>query len=47
MVLVSALGAVLVGLIVSGFLAHPNIVKDAFKFETRKLGAACTNGRSQ
>ena len=37
MVLVSAMGAVLVGLIVSGFLAHPNIVKDAFKF---RLGSS-------
>lgn len=31
MILVSALGAVLVGLIISGFLAHPGIFKDAFR----------------
>ncbi|MEO0364843.1 MAG: PepSY-associated TM helix domain-containing protein [Pseudomonadota bacterium] len=31
MVLVSALGAMLVALIISGFFAHPKIIRDAFK----------------
>lgn len=31
MILVSALGALLVALIISGFLAHPKILRDAFK----------------
>ncbi|MEX2496023.1 MAG: PepSY-associated TM helix domain-containing protein, partial [Woeseia sp.] len=35
MVLVSALGAMLVALIVSGLVAHPKIFKDAFNFRTR------------
>ncbi|MEM1145181.1 MAG: PepSY-associated TM helix domain-containing protein [Pseudomonadota bacterium] len=35
MLLVSALGAVLVGLVVSGFLAHPSIFKGAFKLRQR------------
>lgn len=37
MILVSALGALLCGLIVSGLLAHPRIVKDAF---TLRLGGS-------
>lgn len=32
MVVVSILGAVLCGLIVSGFFSHPNIIRDAFRF---------------
>lgn len=37
-VIVSALGALLCGLIISGFLAHPSIVKDAFKFRSGGVG---------
>ncbi len=35
MILVSAFGAVLVGLIISGFLAHPGLFRDAFRFRQR------------
>jgi uncharacterized iron-regulated membrane protein len=35
MILVSALGAMLCALIVSGLMAHPKIFKDAFNFRTR------------
>ncbi|MEM7217354.1 MAG: PepSY-associated TM helix domain-containing protein [Pseudomonadota bacterium] len=35
MLLVSALGAVLVGFIISGFLAHPGILRDAFRLRQR------------
>ncbi|PCJ23368.1 MAG: peptidase [SAR86 cluster bacterium] len=37
-VVVSALGALLCGLIITGFLAHPSIVKDAFKLRTGSTG---------
>lgn len=37
-VLVSALGAMLVGLIVSGLLAHPRLFKDAFHLRLRGSG---------
>ncbi|HWK54979.1 MAG TPA: PepSY-associated TM helix domain-containing protein [Hyphomicrobiales bacterium] len=37
-VLVSATGALLCALIISGFLAHPSIVKDAFKFRSGGAG---------
>ena len=37
-VIVSALGALLCGLIISGFLAHPYIVKDAFKLRIGSSG---------
>lgn len=36
MIFVSALGAVLVGLIISGFLAHPGLFRDAFRFRQRR-----------
>ena len=35
MILVSALGAMLCALIISGLMAHPKIFKDAFNFRTR------------
>jgi uncharacterized iron-regulated membrane protein len=35
MIFVSALGAVLVGLIISGFLAHPGLLRDAFRLRQR------------
>lgn len=38
MIVVSALGALLVGLIVSGLLAHPRIFKDAFALRLRGSG---------
>ena len=38
MVIVSAIGALLCGLIISGFLAHPSIVKDAFKLRAGTAG---------
>lgn len=37
-VIVSAMGALLCGLIISGFLAHPSIVKDAFKLRVGNSG---------
>lgn len=37
-VIVSATGALLCGLIVSGFLAHPSIIKDAFKLRGGTTG---------
>ena len=37
-VIVSALGALLCGLIITGFLAHPSIVKDAFKLRSGSSG---------
>lgn len=37
-VIVSATGALLCGLIISGFLAHPSIVKDAFKLRGGTAG---------
>src|SRR5690606_5104004 len=37
-IIVSATGALLCGLIISGFLAHPSIVKDAFKLRTGASG---------
>lgn len=37
-VLVSATGAILCGLIITGFLAHPSIVKDAFKLRAGGSG---------
>ena len=37
-VIVSALGALLCALIISGFLSHPSIVKDAFKFRAGGIG---------
>ena len=37
-VVVSAVGALLCGLIISGFLAHPSIVKDAFKLRSGSSG---------
>lgn len=37
-VIVSATGALLCGLIVSGFLAHPSIIKDAFKLRGGTAG---------
>ncbi len=37
-ILVSALGALLCGLIITGFLAHPSIVKDAFKLRSGASG---------
>jgi len=37
-VIVSAMGALLCGLIISGFLAHPSIFKDAFKLRVGNSG---------
>lgn len=37
-IIVSAMGAILCGLIVTGFLAHPSIVKDAFKLRAGGSG---------
>lgn len=37
-VIVSAMGAILCALIISGFLAHPSIVKDAFKLRSGTAG---------
>ena len=37
-VLVSAIGALLCGLIISGFLSHPSIIRDAFKLRLNKNG---------
>lgn len=37
-VIISGLGALLCGLIISGFLAHPSIVKDAFKLRKGSSG---------
>jgi uncharacterized iron-regulated membrane protein len=37
-VIVSATGALLCGLIISGFLAHPSIIKDAFKLRGGSAG---------
>lgn len=37
-VIVSAMGAVLCALIISGFLAHPSLVKDAFKLRSGSSG---------
>lgn len=37
-VIVSGLGALLCGLIITGFLAHPSIVKDAFKLRAGSSG---------
>lgn len=37
-VIVSAMGAILCGLIISGFLAHPSILKDAFKLRAGAAG---------
>ena len=38
MVLVSAMGALLCGMIISGFFAHPRILKDAFRFRRGGTG---------
>lgn len=37
-IIVSAVGALLCGLIITGFLAHPSIVKDAFKLRSGSSG---------
>lgn len=37
-VIVSATGAILCALIISGFLAHPSIIKDAFKLRSGMVG---------
>ena len=42
LIVVGALGAMLFGLIVSGFLAHPRIVKDAFRL---RLGGSVISSR--
>lgn len=48
MVLVSALGALLVGLVVTGFLAHPSLLRDAFRLRlggNRRLGLTDLHNR--
>jgi uncharacterized iron-regulated membrane protein len=37
-VIVSAMGAILCGLIITGFLSHPSIIRDAFKLRTGSPG---------
>ena len=46
-IIVSALGAMLCGLVVSGFLAHPRIFKDAFQLRLNGSKTVKRSGHSQ